>query len=392
MDYVFNMASPASPPEYLRLGIETLRVGSVGVENTLQIAARYGAGYLHASTSECYGDPLEHPQTESYWGNVNPVGPRSVYDEAKRFGEAMVMAYHRSRGVNTHLVRIFNTYGPRLHPGDGRVISNFMMQALRGEPLTIYGDGSQTRSFCYVDDLIEGIMRLSRSEEHLPVNLGNPEELTILECAQAVLDTTGSKSELCFRQLAGGRSHAPPPRHYEGAHSAGLGAAGGAWGRVEEVTRIFQEQSNTGCRYEAALARLLIGLGAKEVAENISLLRREIILIARGVEHGRALVERHGTQILKGALDYFLTIGRKGDKLAPGVAKLHLLLRRHAFNHLGARQAALALSFWHLVEIVQLLDQPLLRYGRQAIETGIVVKEPLLILQRKALVLIEPGA
>jgi dTDP-glucose 4,6-dehydratase len=201
VDYVFNLASPASPPEYLRLGIETLRVGSVGVENTLQIAARYGAGYLHASTSECYGDPLVHPQPESYWGNVNPVGPRSVYDEAKRFGEAMVMAYHRSRGVNTHLVRIFNTYGPRLHPGDGRVISNFMMQALRGEPLTIYGDGSQTRSFCYVDDLIEGIVRLSRSEEHLPVNLGNPEELTILECAQAVLKATGSKSELSFVSL-----------------------------------------------------------------------------------------------------------------------------------------------------------------------------------------------
>ncbi len=201
VDYVFNMASPASPPEYLRLGIETLRVGSVGVENTLEIAARYGAGYLHASTSECYGDPLEHPQAESYWGNVNPVGPRSVYDEAKRFGEAMVMAYHRSRGVNTHLARIFNTYGPRLHPGDGRVISNFMMQALRGEPLTIYGDGNQTRSFCYVDDLIEGIVLLARSEEHLPVNLGNPEEYTILECAQAVLEATGSKSELKFVSL-----------------------------------------------------------------------------------------------------------------------------------------------------------------------------------------------
>jgi dTDP-glucose 4,6-dehydratase len=201
VDYVFNMASPASPPEYLRLGIETLRVGSVGVENTLNIAERYRAGYLHASTSECYGDPLQHPQTESYWGNVNPVGPRSVYDESKRFAEALVMAYHRSRGVNTHLVRIFNTYGPRLHPGDGRVISNFMMQALRGEPLTIYGDGRQTRSFCYVDDLIEGIVRLSRSEEHLPVNIGNPEEFTILECAQAVLEVTGSKSELRFVDL-----------------------------------------------------------------------------------------------------------------------------------------------------------------------------------------------
>jgi dTDP-glucose 4,6-dehydratase len=199
--FVFNFASPASPPEYLRLGIQTLRVGSVGVEHTLEIAARYNAGYLQASTSECYGDPLEHPQNESYWGNVNPIGPRSVYDEAKRFAEAMVMAYHRSRGVNTHLVRIFNTYGPRLHPGDGRVISNFMMQALRGEPITIYGDGQQTRSFCYVDDLIDGIVRLSESRESLPVNIGNPVEFTILECAQTVLEVTGSKSELCFVDL-----------------------------------------------------------------------------------------------------------------------------------------------------------------------------------------------
>jgi dTDP-glucose 4,6-dehydratase len=201
VDYVFNLASPASPPEYLRLGIETLRVGSMGVENALQIAAKYDAGFFHASTSECYGDPLEHPQKESYWGNVNPVGPRSVYDEAKRFGEAMVMAYHRSRGVNTHMARIFNTYGPRLHPGDGRVISNFLMQALRGEPFTIYGDGLQTRSFCYVDDLIEGIVLLSRSDEHLPVNLGNPEEYTILECAKAVLEVTGSKSEMSYAEL-----------------------------------------------------------------------------------------------------------------------------------------------------------------------------------------------
>jgi len=201
VDTVFNLASPASPPEYLRLGIETLRVGSVGVENTLQIAAKYGAGYLQASTSECYGDPLEHPQPETYWGNVNPVGPRSVYDEAKRFGEAMVMAHHRSRAVDTRIARIFNTYGPRLHPGDGRVISNFIMQALRGEPLTIYGDGSQTRSFCYVDDLIEGIVLLSRSEEHLPVNLGNPEEFTILDCAKAVLEVTGSESQLSYIDL-----------------------------------------------------------------------------------------------------------------------------------------------------------------------------------------------
>jgi dTDP-glucose 4,6-dehydratase len=201
VDYVFNLASPASPPEYLRLGIETLRVGSSGTENALEIAGKHGAGFLHASTSECYGDPLVHPQTEAYWGNVNPVGPRSVYDESKRYAEALVMAYHRSRGVNTHLVRIFNTYGPRLHPSDGRVISNFMMQALKGDPLTVYGDGSQTRSFCYVDDLIDGFMRLSRSDEHLPVNIGNPNEFTILECGGAVLKVTGSKSGLCFNPL-----------------------------------------------------------------------------------------------------------------------------------------------------------------------------------------------
>jgi dTDP-glucose 4,6-dehydratase len=183
------------------LAIETLRVGSAGVENALEIAARHGAGFLQASTSECYGDPAEHPQRESYWGNVNPVGPRSVYDESKRYAEALVMAYHRYRSVNTHLVRIFNTYGPRLHPDDGRVISNFIMQALRGDPITIYGEGNQTRSFCYVDDLIEGILRLSRSDEHMPVNIGNPVEFTILECAQAVLEVTGSKSELRFEPL-----------------------------------------------------------------------------------------------------------------------------------------------------------------------------------------------
>ena len=201
IDYVFNLASPASPPEYLRLAIETLRVGSIGTENALQLAQSYGAGFLHASTSECYGDPLEHPQREDYWGHVNPVGPRSVYDEAKRYAEALVMAYHRSRGVNTHLIRIFNTYGPRLRAGDGRVISNFMMQALRGEPLTVYGEGNQTRSFCYVDDLIEGMLRLSRSAEHMPVNIGNPDEFTILECAQAVLEVTRSNSELHFEPL-----------------------------------------------------------------------------------------------------------------------------------------------------------------------------------------------
>jgi len=196
IDYLFNLASPASPVDYTRLGIETLLVGSAGTINTLEIARKYSAGYLHASTSECYGDPEVHPQVETYWGNVNPIGPRSVYDEAKRFSEAAVMAYHRYHNVNTHLVRIFNTYGPRLQANDGRVISNFMIQALRGEPLTIYGDGSQTRSFCFVSDLIDGIVRLARSNEHLPVNIGNPDEWTIFECAQEVLSVTGSNSKI----------------------------------------------------------------------------------------------------------------------------------------------------------------------------------------------------
>jgi dTDP-glucose 4,6-dehydratase len=201
VDFIFNFASPASPIDYTRLGPETLLVGSAGTINTLDLARKYGAGFLHASTSECYGDPEVHPQVETYWGHVNPVGLRSVYDEAKRFSEAAVMAYHRYHGVDTHLVRIFNTYGPRLQPNDGRVISNFMMQALQGKPLTIYGDGSQTRSFCYVSDLIDGILRLSRSNEHLPVNIGNPDEWTILECAREILSVTDAGTEIHFQPL-----------------------------------------------------------------------------------------------------------------------------------------------------------------------------------------------
>jgi dTDP-glucose 4,6-dehydratase len=201
VDFVFNLASPASPVDYTRLGVETLLAGSVGTLNTLEIAKKYNAGYLHASTSECYGDPTVHPQVETYWGNVNPVGPRSVYDEAKRFSEAAVIAFYRYHRVNTHLVRIFNTYGPRLQPDDGRVISNLMIQALSGESLTIYGDGSQTRSFCYVSDLIDGILALAQSEEHLPVNIGNPEEWSILECAVEILKVTGVHRNIVFKPL-----------------------------------------------------------------------------------------------------------------------------------------------------------------------------------------------
>lgn len=201
VDMVFNMASPASPVDYTVHGVETLLAGSAGTRNALEIARRYNAKFLHCSTSECYGDPLIHPQSETYWGNVNPIGPRSVYDESKRFSEALIMAYHRYYGVDTRLVRIFNTYGPRLQLNDGRVISNFLRQALVGEDLTIYGDGSQTRSFCYVSDQIEGLLRLMNSDEHYPINIGNPDEYTILECAEEVLAATGSESQLVFRSL-----------------------------------------------------------------------------------------------------------------------------------------------------------------------------------------------
>jgi dTDP-glucose 4,6-dehydratase len=182
-------------------GIETLKVGSLGSFHTLELARKYSAKYLLASTSECYGDPLEHPQKETYWGHVNPIGPRSVYDESKRFAEAATMAYHRYHRVDTRIMRIFNTYGPRLQLNDGRVISNFMKQALRGVPLTVYGDGTQTRSFCYVSDEVEGILRLSRSDIHEPVNIGNPGEFTIMECAQMVLKVTGSPSKIAFEPL-----------------------------------------------------------------------------------------------------------------------------------------------------------------------------------------------
>ncbi|MGA7506167.1 MAG: UDP-glucuronic acid decarboxylase family protein [Candidatus Sulfotelmatobacter sp.] len=201
VDYVFHFASPASPVDYTQHGIETLQVGSLGTFHALDVALKYGAKYLVSSTSECYGDPLEHPQKETYWGNVNSIGPRSVYDEAKRFTEAVTMAYHRYRKVDTRIVRIFNTYGPRLQLNDGRVVSNFMKQALRGEPLTVYGDGSQTRSFCYVSDEIDGFLRLAKSDEHLPVNIGNPNEFTILECAQHVIEVTGSKSKIAYEPL-----------------------------------------------------------------------------------------------------------------------------------------------------------------------------------------------
>jgi len=200
-DGVWHLASLASPKEYLAHPIETLEVGSAGTRNMLEIARRDGARFLLTSTSECYGDPLEHPQVETYWGNVNPVGMRSCYDESKRFAEAITMAYHRTFGVRTNIARIFNTYGPRMALDDGRVVPAFLDRTLRGEPLTIYGDGSQTRSFCYVDDLVEGLVRLSMSDERYPVNLGNPSELTILEFAERISEFMGSKCRMIFEPL-----------------------------------------------------------------------------------------------------------------------------------------------------------------------------------------------
>ena len=201
IDYVFHLASPASPIDYLRLPLHTLKVGSYGTHNMLGLAKFKRARFLIASTSEVYGDPQVHPQPETYWGHVNPIGPRGVYDEAKRYAEALVMAYHRQQGVDTCIARIFNTYGPRMRPHDGRAIPTFIRQALENKPLTVFGDGSQTRSFCYVSDLIRGLYALATSDEHLPVNIGNPREMTLLELAEAVIRATGSKSEIVFEAL-----------------------------------------------------------------------------------------------------------------------------------------------------------------------------------------------
>ena len=201
VDLVFHLASPASPIDYLRLPLHTLKVGSRGTHHTLGLAKAHRARFLLASTSEVYGDPQVHPQQESYWGHVNPIGPRGVYDEAKRYAEALTMAYHRQQGVDTAIVRIFNTYGPRMRARDGRAIPTFMRQALQNQPITVFGDGSQTRSFCYVDDLVRGIVLLAESGQHDPVNIGNPNEFTLLELAHAVIETTGSESKIIYEEL-----------------------------------------------------------------------------------------------------------------------------------------------------------------------------------------------
>ena len=228
IDFVYHLASPASPIDYLRLPLHTLKVGSYGTHHTLGLAKAQRARFLIASTSEVYGDPLEHPQSESYWGHVNPIGPRGVYDEAKRYAEALTMAYHRQQGVDTAIVRIFNTYGARMRPHDGRAIPTFLRQALANRPLTVFGDGSQTRSFCYVSDLIRGIIALAESGHHDPVNIGNPDEFTLLELARDDQGADGSSSEIVLRGAAGRRSQAAQARHRPGAGAARLVSGGPA--------------------------------------------------------------------------------------------------------------------------------------------------------------------
>ena len=232
IDFVYHLASPASPIDYLRLPLQTLKVGSQGTHNALGLAKVHRSRFLLASTSEVYGDPQVHPQPETYWGHVNPIGPRGVYDEAKRYAEALTMAYHRQQGVDTAIVRIFNTYGPRMRPHDGRAIPTFIRQALEQKPLTVFGDGSQTRSFCFVDDLVRGLILLAESGEHMPVNIGNPAEMTLLELAEAVDRGDGLVEPDRLRGPAGRRPAGPPARHHPRAPAARLGARGVARGRA----------------------------------------------------------------------------------------------------------------------------------------------------------------
>ena len=228
VDFVYHLASPASPIDYARLPLHTLKVGSYGTHHMLGLAKQKRARFLIASTSEVYGDPQVHPQAEDYWGHVNPIGPRGVYDEAKRYAEALTMAYHRQQGVNTCIARIFNTYGPRMRPHDGRAIPTFLRQALQDKPLTVFGDGGQTRSFCFVDDLIRGLVALSESEVHLPVNIGNPNEFTLLELAEAVIAATESRAETVFEALPVDDPQIRQPDITQGQGAAGVGAGGRA--------------------------------------------------------------------------------------------------------------------------------------------------------------------
>ena len=243
VDVVLHWASPASPIDYLELPIPTLKVGALGTHKALGLAKAKNARFVLASTSEVYGDPLEHPQKETYWGNVNPIGPRGVYDEAKRFAEAITVAYHRYHGVDTKIVRIFNTYGPRMRVNDGRAVPTFIPQALRGEDITIFGDGSQTRSFTYISDLVDGVIRLMTSNLNEPVNIGNPHEMTIEEIATTIIRMTGSKSQLVYRPLPTDDPKVRQPDITRAQHAARLGAEGPARGRPRAHDRVLQEET-----------------------------------------------------------------------------------------------------------------------------------------------------
>ena len=242
VDYVFHFASPASPVDYSIHGIPTLKVGSLGTFHALDVAHKYGAKYLVSSTSECYGDPLEHPQKETYWGNVNSIGPRSVYDEAKRFTESVTMAYHRYHNVDTRIVRIFNTYGPRMQLNDGRVVPNFMKQAMRGEPLTVYGDGNQTRSFCYVSDEIDGFLRLSKSDEHLPGEYRQSQRIHHPRMRADGIEGDRIEERDPLRTSSAGRSQTAPPRHHQGPPVARLGAKDRSGNRPPQIARLLQDR------------------------------------------------------------------------------------------------------------------------------------------------------
>ena len=242
VDFVLHWASPASPIDYLELPIPTLKVGALGTHKALGLAKAKGARFVIASTSEVYGDPLEHPQKETYWGNVNPVGPRGVYDEAKRFAEAMTMAYHRYHGVDTKIVRIFNTYGPRMRLNDGRAVPAFMSQVLRNQDVTVFGDGSQTRSFTYITDLVDGIIKLMLSSENDPVNIGNPVEMTIKQIAETIIRMTGSTSKIVYRPLPTDDPEAAPARHHARPHAPRLGAEGAARRRAGQDDRVLPDE------------------------------------------------------------------------------------------------------------------------------------------------------
>ncbi len=277
VDFVFHLASPASPIDYLRLPLKTLKVGSYGTHNALGLAKFKRARFVLASTSEVYGDPLVHPQTEEYWGNVNPIGPRGVYDESKRYSEAMTMAYHRQQGVDTSIARIFNTYGPRMRPNDGRAVPTFVRQAIADKPITMFGDGTQTRSFCYVTDLIDGLYRLAVSGEHIPINLGNPTETTLLELAEAILEATESSSAIGLRGSAHGRPQSAAARHQQGQGAAGLGAHGDPGRRTRRGHRLRAQQRLTlddGAELSSAGTGQRVAAGAGRDPLAMSAIRR----------------------------------------------------------------------------------------------------------------------